>query len=472
MSGISTIATTAASITLTTGAELVLQPGTNQVLTDLKGWHNAPGMRRNTTPRLWSHGNFSERGWRDARLISVQGFIFCDNRADAAAMTDTLNAALADGTEGTFTVNDSDLGHRWAKVYMVGTPTIDWNGNDYIYFAVDMEAPDPRKYGLLSTAATAVAAPGGGLAWDLFSTDGYSYNSGVNLATNPQPYTATGWATTSAYVKSYDTNRLGRNAMLYTKSGASYWLVRGYRAGLMGTAQTAGPSVPEDVVAVTPGQTLNIRMDISTDNTNTDGRIGIRWFTAAYASISLVESAVVPMQMGVWQEFSFSAVAPANAAYAWIEWGVAMISGNTVGGEKVWASDVYIGTTAPAPRAGTAGVLDFGAAGASGTVTFTNPGTADTAPVLKVTGYAPGFTITNVATGARLIYTDTILAGQYVLLSASDGSVLLNGYADRSGALSRREWSMIPGNGSATFLFESPGAVGAELTLEAYPAWW
>lgn len=293
MSGVSTIATTAASITLTTGMELVLQPGTNQVLTDIKGWHNSPGVRRNSTPRLWAHGNFSERGWRDARLISVQGFIFCDNRADAAAMTDTLNAALADGAEGTFTVLDSDLGNRWAKVYMIGTPTVDWDGNEHIYFAIDMEAPDPRKYGLLATAGTPVAAPGGGLAWDLFST------------------------------------------------------------------------------------------------------------------------------------------------------------------------------------AAATGVLDFGAAGAAGTVTFSNPGTADTAPALKVSGYAPGFTITNVATGARLTYTGTVLAGQYVLLNASDGSVLLNGYADRSGALARREWSMIPGNGSATFLFESVGAdANAALTLEAYPAWW
>lgn len=289
MSGISTVATTAASITLTTGQQLVLQPGTNQVLTDIKGWHNSPGTRRKSTPRLWSHGNFSERGWRDARLISVQGFIFCDSRSDAAAMTDTLNAALADGTEGTFTVNDSDLGHRWAKVYMVGTPTVDWDGNEYIYFAIDMEAPDPRKYGDIFSASVPFAEPGGGLVFDLF---------------NPS------------------------------------------------------------------------------------------------------------------------------------------------------------------------GVLDFGTVGAAGTLTYTNPGTADTAPIIRIDGMAPGFTVTNVNTGARLVYADTVPAGQYLLLNAADGSVLLNGYADRSGALTIREWSTVPGSGSATFLFESPGASGATMSMEVYPAWW
>lgn len=288
---LSTFTTTAASLTLTTGQLLSLQPGTNQVLTDLKGWHSGTGTRRSETQRLWAHGSFSERGWRNERLITLAGHIFTDTRAEAAHMTDTLNAALADGTEGTFIVDDADLGHRTAQVYMTGTPTIDWDGDRDIIFIVDMVAPDPRKYGALVTLTTGVAAPGGGLVFDL------------------------------------------------------------------------------------------------------------------------------------------------------------MASGNL-------------------------GVLDFGPAGTPGTVTFSNAGTADTAPRFTVSGYAPGFTITEVSTGARLIYADTVPAGQSVTLDASDASVLLNGYADRSGSLTRREWTRIPGSGSSTYLFESPGSSGALLTLEVPPAWW
>lgn len=286
-----TFTTTAASLTLTTGEMLELQPGTNQVLTKLEGWFSPPGTRRNGTDRLWAHGSFSERGWREQRIISLGGHIFTSSRSDAAAMTDTLSAALADGTAGQFIVDDVDLGRRSASVYITGAPTVAWDGNVDIFFLIDMVAPDPRKYGDALTASTLAAAPGGGLAFDLFT---------------------------------------GTNA----------------------------------------------------------------------------------------------------------------------------------------------GVLDFGGAGVPGTATLENIGTADTAPTFTVSGYAPGFTITETSTGARLIYSDTVAAGQTLVLNAADGSVLLDGYADRSPYLTRRDWTRIPGRTRSTYLFESPGNSGASLTLGMSPAWW
>lgn len=286
-----TFTTTAASLTLTTGEMLELQPGTNQVLTRLDGWFSPAGTRREGTSRLWAHGTFSERGWRDQRLISLGGHIFTNTRTEAANMTDTLSAALADGTAGQFIVEDTDLGRRAATVYITGTPTVSWDGNLDIFFAIDMVAPDPRKYGDLLSVSTLAAAPGGGLVMDLFT----------------------------------------------------------------GTNE---------------------------------------------------------------------------------------------------------------------GVLDFGGAGIPGTATLENIGTAETAPTFTVTGYAPGFTITNVTTGARLIYSETIAAGQSITINAADGSVLLDGYADRSAYLTRREWTLIPGRTRSTYLFDSPGNSGATLTLGASPAWW
>lgn len=291
MSELSTLTTTAASLTLTTGEMLSLQPGTNQVLTSLEGWFSPAGTRRSGTDRLWAHGSFSERGWREQRVISVGGHIFTETRSAAAEMTDTLSAALADGTAGQFIVDDVDLGRRTAAVYITGTPTVDWQGGVDIFFAIDMVATDPRKYGELVTATSPAASPGGGLVFDLFT---------------------------------------GSNE----------------------------------------------------------------------------------------------------------------------------------------------GVLDFGDAGNPGTVTFENVGTADTAPVFTVSGYAPGFTITEVNSGARLIYSQTVAAGQTLVLNAADGSVLLDGYADRSAYLTRREWTRVNGKTRATYLFESPGSVGATLQIGAKPAWW
>lgn len=288
---LSTFTTTSASLTLTTGQMLELQPGTNQVLTLLDGWFSPAGTRREGTARLWAHGSFSERGWRDQRVITLGGHIYTTSRSDAANMTDTLSAALADGTAGKFIVNDVDLGYREATVFINGTPTVNWDGNLDIFFMIDMVAPDPRKYGSKISATTLAAAPGGGLAFDLFT---------------------------------------GTNA----------------------------------------------------------------------------------------------------------------------------------------------GVLDFGGADVPGTASLENIGTADSAPVFTVSGYAPGFTITEPTSGARLIYTATVATGQTLVINAADGTVLLDGYADRSAYLTRREWTRVPGKTRNTYLFESPGNTGAQMTLEMRPAWW
>jgi hypothetical protein len=108
-------------------------------------------------------------------------------------------------------------------------------------------------------------------------------------------------------------------------------------------------------------------------------------------------------------------------------------------------------------------------------VTLTNNGTADTAPVFRVDGYAPGFTITRTGvggTGARIVYKDTVQAGDYVEISAADGTAMLNGYNDRSGQLTISEFEILKGGESATWLFESPGNTNARLTVEVAPAWW
>ena len=69
-------------------------------------------------------------------------------------------------------------------------------------------------------------------------------------------------------------------------------------------------------------------------------------------------------------------------------------------------------------------------------MTLTNTGTADTAPTSppghRQTDMPLGFSITHVQSGNRLVYSDVVLLGQTVRLDTSDGSVLLEGYADRS----------------------------------------
>ncbi|AZS08513.1 minor tail protein [Arthrobacter phage Lasagna] len=119
----------------------------------------------------------------------------------------------------------------------------------------------------------------------------------------------------------------------------------------------------------------------------------------------------------------------------------------------------------------TVGVLDFGVAGSTGTVSLTNPGSADTGPKFTITGTTvPGFTITELTTGRRLVYTGTIRTGQTLVIDTDDGSVMLDGYAPRNLVVS--EWVRLGRGETGSWLFESPGSNNAKMKVEVRPAWW
>lgn len=119
-------------------------------------------------------------------------------------------------------------------------------------------------------------------------------------------------------------------------------------------------------------------------------------------------------------------------------------------------------------------VLDYGDGGNSGTLTLTNDGSTETASIVHtLTGVAPGgFTITHLQTGRRLIYAGTLISGQSLILDGTDGSVMLDGYADRSPLLVRREWVRLGKAQSGTWLLEAVGSADLQLVTEVKPAWW
>ena len=119
------------------------------------------------------------------------------------------------------------------------------------------------------------------------------------------------------------------------------------------------------------------------------------------------------------------------------------------------------------------GALDIGRGGISGRVSATNTGTADTGPIFSVFGeHVPGFTITHLATGRRLVYADTVTANQTLVLDTNDGSVTLDGYAPRETRLTMAEWTRLAPGETGAWLFEAPGSINARMGLEVFPAWW
>lgn len=113
------------------------------------------------------------------------------------------------------------------------------------------------------------------------------------------------------------------------------------------------------------------------------------------------------------------------------------------------------------------GFLNFGPLPSFGTLTVQNPGTAPSSPLFTVTGPTPaeGFTITSVATGKRITFLGSVPDGSVLALDPSDGSVLLQGVADRLGDTLVEAWPVVPPRSVAEFLFEPLGsATSAELT--------
>lgn len=116
------------------------------------------------------------------------------------------------------------------------------------------------------------------------------------------------------------------------------------------------------------------------------------------------------------------------------------------------------------------GVLSFGAPGSAGTAEAGNIGTADALSKFTVDGYAPGFTITELETGRRLVYTGTVPAGSSLVIDPVAGTVELDG-SDRGQLLTIREWTPVPARGTSRYLFESTGP-NARMTVEGVSAWW
>ena len=121
------------------------------------------------------------------------------------------------------------------------------------------------------------------------------------------------------------------------------------------------------------------------------------------------------------------------------------------------------------------GFLEFGAASTTGRLIVANPGNADVWPLFEVTGPVPveGLEIVLVGTGERLRYVGGVSTGSVLALDGATGAVVIDGYADRSGLLTIRDWTPVAPGGSAEFEFIPLGTFSeAQLTATVSPGFW
>lgn len=126
---------------------------------------------------------------------------------------------------------------------------------------------------------------------------------------------------------------------------------------------------------------------------------------------------------------------------------------------------------------GTAGsglFFDWGSAGTLGQVTFTNPGQAATFPRIEVGGagaFDAGFRITEIETGRELIYARSTNTGDVIVFdSRTQRATISNGDGDVTGAMTSRDWFMIPAGGTRRYQINPLGGVTGAPTITLYAA--
>ena len=163
-------------------------------------------------------------------------------------------------------------------------------------------------------------------------------------------------------------------------------------------------------------------------------------------------------QLGIAETVALQLLAPDPVAYAGVL--------TAVTGLPFWSAGLVWPLAFP---------LDFGAAGTLGRVTLTNPGTADTAPVLAVTGPLDvGFLVTVVETGQTLRFEQPVAGTSTVTLDCGTGHAVLDGGAYRDDALTVADWFVVPAGTSRTVQLATLGAYDAAAAMSATwaPAYW
>lgn len=134
----------------------------------LDGWTLGGGVSTTIADRPGAHGSFDGPSYRRSRVINISGTCIADTPLLANDAAERLAAVLADGGLGTITV-DSPGRALSASVRLSDTPQAQWLSRNAFRWALQLTAPDSRKYALpgILTADLATGDEGQGLTFPL-----------------------------------------------------------------------------------------------------------------------------------------------------------------------------------------------------------------------------------------------------------------------------------------------------------------
>lgn len=121
------------------------------------------------------------------------------------------------------------------------------------------------------------------------------------------------------------------------------------------------------------------------------------------------------------------------------------------------------------------GILSYGARSTTGRILLTNTGDADAWISYTLAGplAAEGCEVAAVGTGVLHRFQGAIPAGSTVLVDGPTGTVLMDGFSDRSGYMTRMDPLVVPAHGSLELALIPLGSTSAaQLTATFSPGWW
>ncbi|MFH9295618.1 phage distal tail protein [Streptomyces sp. NPDC017520] len=150
--------------------DLLIGLGTPYTYKRLTGWGDLPALDSGTVPRAGSHGAYPGQLLAQSRTIGLDGLMVRAPRAHIGAVVEELETATVPvDVELPLAVWTDERGPRlvWARCLRRMLPVdVGYRVGTLLGGAVEWEATDPRRYGLLERTATAsLPTPEPGLDW-------------------------------------------------------------------------------------------------------------------------------------------------------------------------------------------------------------------------------------------------------------------------------------------------------------------
>lgn len=121
--------------------EFILDP------TAVSGWTDTTNIKRDTTSRMNAHGEFTEKAFWSARLISFSGTAVATTIPKLQEMRDTFTGILSDGGYGKLSVTTKGGETRYSTVGLEGNTSWIQQSDTSASWKINFYAPDPFIYG-------------------------------------------------------------------------------------------------------------------------------------------------------------------------------------------------------------------------------------------------------------------------------------------------------------------------------------